>query len=152
MHLVDVYEFFNKTATELRRLYLPDDSSDIGTPRWLLSYLIRTLHPHLACSCKQPSMGTLLYRSGGDLLLAISKLLKKNRNMKLSSSNDNLTPTCDDSQLVSVCNAMNDRLHQQIKALIAKDAEAPFNIASLDISHFLESLDPQIQKLIVLLT
>ena len=105
MLLVDVYEFFNKTATELRRVYLPDDSSDIGTPRWLLSYLIRTLNPHLACSCKQRSTGTLLYRSGGDLLLSISKLLKMNRNMKLSSSNDNLTPTCDDSQLVSVCNA-----------------------------------------------
>ena len=48
MLLVDVYEFFNETTTELRRVYLPDDSSDIGTPRWLLSYLIRTLHPHLA--------------------------------------------------------------------------------------------------------
>ena len=53
---------------------------------------------------------------------------------------------------MSVYNAMNDRLHQQIKALIAKDAEAPFDIASLDISHFLESLDPQIWKMIVLLT
>ena len=75
-----------------------------------------------------------------------------NRNIKLSGSNDNSTSACDDSQLVSVCSAMNHRIHQQIKALITKDGDAPFDIASLNIPQFLESLDPQIWKMIVLLT
>ena len=44
MLLVNVYDFFTNTAIKLRRLYLLDDVSGIGTPRWLLSYLIRALH------------------------------------------------------------------------------------------------------------
>ena len=125
---------------------------DTASPRWLLSFLIKALHPHLACSCKQRSTGTMFYRNGGDLLLGISKLLKMNRNTKLSGSNDNPTPTYDDSQLVSVCSAMNYQIHQQIKTPIAKDADAPSDIASLDIPQFLQPLDPQIWKMIVLLT
>ena len=36
MLLVHVYDFFTNTATELRGLYLLDDISDIGNPRWPL--------------------------------------------------------------------------------------------------------------------
>ena len=114
MLLVDIYDFFTNTASALRSLYLPDDTSDVASPRWLLSFLIKAFHPHLACSCKQCSTGTILYINGGDLQLGISKLLKINRNIKLSGSNDNSTPTYD-SQLVSVCSAMNYRIHLQIK-------------------------------------
>ena len=43
--LLVVNVFFTNTAIELRRLYLQDDSSDIGTAS---RYLIRALPPHLA--------------------------------------------------------------------------------------------------------
>lgn len=55
-------------------------------------------------------------------------------------------------QLVNVCHAMNYRIHKQIQKLVAKDAETPFDIATLDISEFLASHDPQVWKMIVLLT
>ena len=151
MLLVEAHEHFIDTAIELRSLYQVTEESDIGTPRWLLSYLIRALHPHLACSCKQRSTGTLLYRRDGDLLMAISKLLKADRSKKSSSSTDNSTQISD-KQLVSVCTAMNDRIHRQIQKLVAKDAEAPFDIATLDIPEFLASLDQQVWKMIVLPT
>jgi len=83
--------------------------------------------------------------------MAISKLLKANRTRKPSGRND--APTgASDKQLVSVCHAMNDSIHKQIQKLVAKDAETPFDIATLDISEFLASLDPQVWKMIVLLT
>ena len=44
------------------------DISDIGTPKWLLSYPISVLH--LAHSCNQYSTGSLLQRNGGGHLLA----------------------------------------------------------------------------------
>ena len=143
MLLVEAHEHFTETATELRGLYQPNEDFDTGTPRWLLSYLIRALHPHLACSCKQCSTRTLLYRRDGDLLMAISKLLKANRTRKPSSRND-VPTSASDKQLVSVCHAMNDRIHKQIQKLVVKDAETPFDIATLDISEFLASLDPQV--------
>jgi len=65
MLLVEAHQHFTETATELRGLYQPNEDFDTGTPRWLLSYLIRALHPHLVCSCKQRSTGTLLYRRVG---------------------------------------------------------------------------------------
>ena len=52
---------------------------DMGTPRLLLSFLIKALHPHLGCNFKQPSTGTMLYRKDGDLLMTISKLLRSKK-------------------------------------------------------------------------
>ena len=46
MLLVDIYDFFTNTASALRSLYLPDDTSDVASPRWLLSFLIKALQVH----------------------------------------------------------------------------------------------------------
>jgi len=45
------------------------------TARWLLGKIARKLSPHLAFSCSCRKIGTVLYRSGGDLIYSLSLAL-----------------------------------------------------------------------------
>ena len=45
------------------------------TARWLLGKIARKLSPHLAFSCSCRKIGTVLHRSGGDLIHALSLAL-----------------------------------------------------------------------------
>ncbi len=78
--------FFNTTAHDLATTNkISNGTINISaTCRWVLSHIKIALGHHLSCACKIRKHGTILHRSNGDLLLALSKALLTNKNNALT--------------------------------------------------------------------
>ena len=120
---------------------------------WLLRQLEESLDHHLSSLCKHRKYGTVLYRTGGDLLNALSRAL----GYAACNSDDQNTPAVptDPSKTVELEEAvtlvgeeMNKNLHQLASQLMTK----PFDYRTIDINKLTESANPQLWKLITLMT
>ena len=117
----------------------------------LFSHLKQTLNKHLACCTLQKSAGTLLYRKDGNLLLALTKALQRERKGKLDEHNEkpnsnsnssNNEPSNSNQQIDSetandlvakVCITMNMKLHQQAKKFMNMSKTGEMDLTSLDM-------------------
>ena len=128
----------------------------------LFSHLKQTLNKHLACCTLQKSAGTLLYRKDGNLLLALTKVLQRERKGKLdgegehsssnnesSNSNQQDEPQTDNSLLAKVCTTMNTKLHHQAQKFMDKRKT---DLTSLDMDQLIDSIDPALWSMIINLT
>ena len=131
----------------------------------LFSHLKQTLNKHLACCTLQKSAGTLLYRKDGNLLLALTLVLQRERKGKLdgegehsssnnesSNSNQQDEPQTDNSLLAKVCTTMNTKLHHQAKKFMDKRKTDEMDLTSLDMDQLIDSIDPALWSMIINLT
>ena len=131
----------------------------------LFSHLKQTLNKHLTCCTLQKSTGTLLYRKDGNLLLALTKVLQREKKGKLDGhneqSNSNNEPSNSNQRddletantlVAKVCTTMNTKLHQQAKKFINKSKTDEMDLTSLDMDQLIDSIDPALWSMIINLT
>ena len=95
---------------------------------------------HTMCQCKQNTNGVLLYWTGTDLGIMLSKTLKLLGNSAMTllgldpDKEHSLGETEDNErQLFSFCNKINDRIHQQIITIRKNDATTPYDISEFNL-------------------
>ena len=124
------------------------------TTRWLLRQLEEALGHHLKSACKHRKYGTILYRAGGDLLQALSSALGS----KCAGTDGQRTTTlpsttCDKIPLEEAVNVvgeeMNNIIHQQIGKFLSKEQ---FDYQTIHFDNLIESIDPQLWRLITIMT
>ena len=103
--------------------------------RWLLQKLVMHLKQHLSFKCIHKKYGTLLYRTGGDVLSWA--LGAKSSEPECSYT---VHSKSDESILIEASYIINDVIHNEIDRLQNMDCE-PLN---LDISKFTEDIDPKL--------
>ena len=158
--LPDAYDTFCECFEEEAEQNLPAEVSpnNLVTKQHLLSYLKAKLGKHLTYVTKIKSAGILLYRTGGDTLLSLTKALSQHRKSKqngISQPHCSVRCTADsfDSQLVQVCTKMNNRLHVEAKQVIQKDKSSQIDLTTFNVERFMSftsSIDPSILKMVVL--
>ena len=57
-----------------------------------------------------------------------------------------------DRELLSFCDFINKKVHQQIKATTEQDAQTPYDISNFDLQSCIDSIDPVLWKVIFLIT
>ena len=105
----------------------------------------------MVCQCIQRAHGVLLSRRGANLGEMLSKTLKQlphSSSTLLGFSNQ----TGDDAQLLSFCDNINKRVHQQIRSTNSQDAETPYDISNFNLQSCIDSIDPLLWKFVVLIT
>ena len=103
----------------------------------------------MMCQCKQKTDGVLLYRTGTYLGITLSKTLKllgnsamtllglaPDKEYSLGETEDN------ERQLLSFCNKISDRIHQQINTIGKNDATTPYDISEFTLQLCIDSIDP----------
>ena len=104
---------------------------------------------HMMCQCKQKTDGVLLYRTGTDLGITLSKTLKLLCNsamtlLGLAPDKEYFLGETEDNerQLLSFCNKISDRIHQQINTIGKNDATTPYDISEFTLQLCIDSIDP----------
>ena len=122
------------------------DSTITITSQWLLHQLILYLQAHLSYRCIHRKFGTILYRTGGDLLTSLSWALgspKAQATEQFGYSDRGL-----DINKVNIMHEagyiMNNLLHNEIRRL-ATEANEP---REFDLDSFVDQVDPQLWELI----
>ena len=120
----------------------------------LFSFLKQTLHKHLRCSTELKSAGTLLYRNGGNVLLALTKALHNYRKSRVNQSEGEMASTIEPFDQLSArfCATMNTKLHKQAKTFIQKNNCGQIDLTCLDIDSLVASFDPSLWSMITTLT
>ncbi len=78
--------FFEKFKINMTMCNSSISDEPLVTARWVLSNFIATYKHHLSTVCKIKKHGTILYRTGCDLLTTLSKALYKSKsNSKVQS-------------------------------------------------------------------
>ena len=131
--------------------------ADQVSGKYLFSYLKQRLSKHLACCTRIRSVGTILYRKGGDLMTTITNLLFRQRKQPKEKGLTSEPPIPNqqesfDQLLERVCTHMNNKLHQQAREIIANSKAGKMDLTQLDIDNFIASTDPCIWKMLLLLT
>ena len=102
------------------------------------------------------SCGILMYRRGADLALALSKSLKLLQKCGApplpDEPSDSDHPVPNLKLVKHFCLKMNRRMHNQINIINQQDSAEPFDISAFDVQTWIESIDPVLWHMIVLLT
>ena len=113
----------------------------------------------MMCHCKQKTDGVLLYWTGTDLRITLSKTLKLLGNsamtlLGLDPDKEYFVGETEDNerQLFSFCNKINDRIHRQINTISKNYATTPYDISEFNLQLCIDSIDPLLWKMVVLLT
>ena len=147
---------------ETEKSSMPMNESDIvkTVSKQNLFALITSFYvKHMMCQCKQKIDGVLLYRTGTDLGIMLSKTLKllgnsamtllglaPDKEYSLGETEDN------ERQLFSFCNKINDRIHQQINTIRKNDDTTPYDISEFNLQLCIDSIDPLLWRMVLLLT
>ena len=75
-----VHEAFDRYANLISPKYEVELTALKRSSNWILSNLTSSLQHHIAYNCKTRKYGTLIYRSGTDLVAALTKSLSHQRN------------------------------------------------------------------------
>ena len=65
----------SKVYTDFSARLHKEGVESVPSKRWLLAEIVIKLSPHVELCCKIQKLGTMLYRSGGDILYALSYAL-----------------------------------------------------------------------------
>ena len=125
MLLPEAYRMFCSTAAGLATARgIPNFNQP--TKQSIQSYLLSALGHHLSYTCKQRRTGVLLYRTGGDLLHTISKLLGKEKTVNdITVAKSTEEPVNSDEKIYD---SMTTVIHQQIGKFLADGTEKPNNV------------------------
>ena len=152
--LPQVHEVFSTFVTETisaSNLEGIGEPKGLVTARYILSTLTTALQHHLSYVCKVKRYGTLLYRSNGDSLHALTCSLHKSSKSETAHTSDKANmPISSDPHQVML--DLNSRIHQQVKKFLAEDAAIPFQFDTLDIDAIISDLDPNLWCTICSLT
>lgn len=129
------------------------------TARWILSNLIVTLGCHLSYVCKIRRCGTLLYRTNGDVLTALTVALHKgttDNNVNLTESDQRNTMSLTDSDQEDIASSaqrvmddMNSRIHKQISKILNRNK---MMLHKLDIDREIADMDKTLWTFIASIT
>ena len=126
---------------------------NVISKQYLFSFLKQTLHKHLSCTTELKCAGTLLYRSGGNVHLALTKAHKQRKGKVTQSEGERASSNETFDELSARFYAtMNAKLHQQAKTLIQKYNYGKVDLTSLDVDSLVASLDPSLWSMITTLT
>ena len=90
-------------------------------------------------------LGTILYRSNGDLLTTLSLSLHKQK-----SKPPKCNCTCNDPiSTKNYSDEINTHIHQQIRKYLAADVSIPFEFDQLNIDQLVAEIDPKLWYLYV---
>ena len=137
--LASIHNLFRECVTEIAVLKGMERPEDV-TSRWILSKLANLQH-HIAYKCKVRKYGTLIYRGGDDLILAMSKLLNRS-----SPESNSTSCSCeeDDDTNDSHFDQLSHIIHKQIDKFVAEDAKVPFEYDELDFNEIIKSIDARL--------
>ena len=93
-----------------------------------------------------------MYRRGTDLGEVLSNTLYLMKESSMRLLNVEYSESNVDTELFSFCNSINKRIHQQIKTTTKQDIQKTYDISRFDLESCIESIDPVLWNLIVLLT
>ncbi len=126
-----VHTFFDKKVQELvgKHNINIDEINVSVTSRWILSNLTISLAHHLSCACKVKKHGTSLYRTNGDIILALSKVLHKQKNCS-TEENPTIATTeelSNDSVLLDkAAECLNKSFQTQVRKYLLEDKVAVY--------------------------
>lgn len=126
--------------------------------RCALSRLVAFFGKHLVYECKQRTCGMILYRRGTDLEVCLAKSLKLLQGtgisfLSLASKGVNPNPEMVNSVVIeNFYSKMNIRVQQQIAKITEADATSPTDISTFSVEDTISAIDPDIWKMVVLLT
>ena len=116
--------------------------------RWLLSNLIIHLQHHLSYAVRVKKLGTILYRSNGELLTTLSLSLHKQ-----ISKPQKCNCTCNDPiSTKNYSDEINTHIHQQIRKYLAADVSIPFEFDQLNIDQLVAEIDPKLWEFVCMIT
>ena len=122
--------------------------------RWVLSNLTTTLKHHLSYVCKIRKCGTLLYRSNGDILLALTNGLHKLHRPAIAECTPrNVGESVDAAHTETDCmkialNDISSAMHDQIQVFLKEDAKCPYHFDQVDISSLVSQINPTLWRAI----
>ena len=128
------------------------------TCRWLLKELEKVLGHHMTSTCKHKKHGTVLSRTGGDLINALSHALSvssksaANSEPTLAVTNKSGCTYSIEDKICEVGEFLNHKLHNLASTLIENDKREPFDYQTLDIDKQMEMVDPALTQHILTLT
>ena len=148
----DVYRcFIALVKRQITGQICESDISKNFPKKYLFACITSFFDKHIVCECKQRHHGRLLYRRGTDLGEVLSKTLHSIGGSGLTLL-DVMPERDHDSEIVSFCDLLNNKVHQQIKAITEQDAKTPYDISSFDLQSCIDRIDPILWKAIVLIT
>ena len=80
--LPDVYNYFLEEMNACAIIDTSSENKQVLTARWVLSILTSSPQHHLSYVCKVRKYSTLLYRTNGDVLVALTNALHRLSNIK----------------------------------------------------------------------
>ena len=93
-------------------------------------------------------LGTILYRSNGDLLTTLSLSLHKQK-----SKSQKCNCTCNDPiSTKNYSDEINTHIHQQIRKYLAADVSIPFEFDQLNIDQLVAEIDPKLWEFVCMIT
>ena len=129
--------------------------------RWLHLQLEAIFSYHLQCGCATRKQGTLLYRTGSDLIKALTVALAdanaKSQELKALSERvkaleTTINETNEDALLKSAAITINEILLQSTRKQIESNADSPEKLSEIDLNHFIASIDPKLWEFITTIT
>ena len=164
--LSDAYDIFTQSITESSTLPQITPNATLSK-RAFHKHLISSLQEYLECRTVEQSVGIILYRKGGDTLKSLSKSLAKQRHARVIHAHKP-TPTTDPNKpmctadttnqttdaedgLLTLCNMVNDQVHNAIDKLLQQDREQPLDLSIIDIEQQIARADPTVWQMLRLI-
>ena len=128
------------------------DSSVKFTSRWLLHQLITHLDGYMIHKCVHKKLGTVLYRQGGDVIVALSWALSASQppNQYLSEPEIQCQIPDVDTTLKEASIIVNNLLHEEIKK--PSHSQPSPNCALLNINTELNNINPLLLQFLTSIT
>ena len=138
-----VHKTFSSIASDVARTTNVNmgENDILVTARWLLSNLIVYLQHHLSYACRIKKHGTLLYRSNGDLLTALSIALYKGKLKKDVTAHANATMEVHPTHHADKINAL---IHKQIQKFLTANLTTTYRFDQIEVDVLVSEIDPQL--------
>ena len=122
-----VYNQFLHTVKTRCKVCVITNQMNLPSIRWVLAQIVIKLAPHVSFVCKVKREGTILYRSNGDIMHALSHSLAENKN------HDCFT---------NVTNVLNNLLHEQAKGFLKRYKGHPETSSEMSLDNDVASIHP----------
>ena len=147
--LPKIYTMLCKKAKDTVKLYNLDCTTDVTSivsTRWVLSSITASLEGHVQYHCAVRKYGTVIYRQSSDLHTELSHALWSSHRSPHGETECLVNTPDDETKLLE---ALNTRVHAQVKAFTAKDDTEHSNFS---IERLINEIDPVLWEAIAILT
>ena len=140
LFLPAVYMIFTDFLSQFKTEANVESEVSEKNARWLLSNLIIHLQHHLSYAIRVRKLGTILYRSNGDLLTTLTFSLHKQK-----AKPQKCNCKCNDPiSTENYSDEINTRIHQQIRNY--------FEFHQLNIDQLVAEMDPKLWEFVCMIT